>query len=152
MKIRNHITTALICSVVSGSPLALAGTLTVEGGKEKLEAEDVQGVSYGVASPRDAASGQATGRRQHKPFCVSLVPSAGTPFWFSTIATGQTLKTVTVEHGGIRFKLTNASVSELTFSDTADKDWQRVCFVFQGIEVSHPKSGKTATDSPKSDV
>jgi hypothetical protein len=40
--------------------------------KRELTEEQLSIVSGGVKSPRDAASGLATGRRQHKPFTLQM--------------------------------------------------------------------------------
>jgi type VI secretion system secreted protein Hcp len=150
MSVRTPLIPALICSVIAFSPLAFAGSITAEGSKTKFDTEDIQAVSYQVVSPRDAASGQATGKRQHKPFCVTMAAGANTPLWFQALTTNESLKTVTVDSNGIHFKLTGASLTQLTFN--AEKANQEVCFTFQGIEVTHSKSGRVAADSLKSNI
>lgn len=63
------------------------GACVVDGlapGKYKVEVCDAKGavipsnlaLEYSVKSPRDAASGQATGRRQHEPIRITQTPGA----------------------------------------------------------------------------
>ena len=39
---------------------------------DALTDEEMENISGGVISPRDAASGLATGRRQHKPLTLTM--------------------------------------------------------------------------------
>lgn len=48
-------------------------------------------VTYSVKSPRDAASGQATGKRTHKPVTFVKEWGASTPQLFNVVAAGGTI-------------------------------------------------------------
>lgn len=50
-----------------------------------------------VLSPRDAASGMATGKRQHEPLTFLKRVGASTPQWLQALCTNESLKTVTIE-------------------------------------------------------
>ena len=52
--------------------------------------------SYELASPRDAASGQATGRRIHKPVKVTKVLGSSSPQYLNALATNENLTTVVI--------------------------------------------------------
>lgn len=56
-----------------------------------------QNFTYEVKSPRDAASGQATGKRQHAPIRIVKEWDAATPLLMKALVDNQTFKTVTLE-------------------------------------------------------
>jgi type VI secretion system secreted protein Hcp len=123
----------------------------------------IPGISfhYNVKSPRDAATGQASGKRTHHP--VSFVKAWGpsTPQFFQALCTNEVLPEVAFEFvktdpNGEEYvyhtlKLTNATVSEidqyLEGDPEADQshdvhELERVSFTFQRIEIQN-KDGKT---------
>jgi type VI secretion system secreted protein Hcp len=50
--------------------------------------------SYAAMSPRDAASGQASGKRQHSPIVVTKMVGAASPQIFQALTTNEVLKSV----------------------------------------------------------
>ena len=125
--------------------------------KDKIIAN---GFSYEVASPRDAASGQATGKRQHGYIKISKPWGVATPQLFQAAVTGEILKTVLLEFVRTAptgkeevfqtIKLTNASVAKI--EQTAgilreqtianSMELEMISFSFQKIEIEN-KIGKT---------
>jgi type VI secretion system secreted protein Hcp len=147
MTFRSLITAFVAGSVIFGSSIALAdGTVTVEGTKTKFTPDHFTGITYEVKSPRDMATGQASGKRQHAPMCIYKATSQTTPQWFAAVTTNEVLKSVIFETTTLRIKLVNATVSELKFLGADGKDLEQVCFTFDRIEFSHPKTGTTAAD------
>ena len=134
-------------AILSGSASSFAdGTMAVEGRTGKPTTEKFTSISYSVSTPRDAASGQATGRRQHKPVCVVRVPVATSGALVQMLLTNEVVKSATFDtSAGIKIKLTNANVTSYRLVD--DKDLEEICFAFQAIELS-AKGGTAATDSP----
>jgi len=146
--------------------------VTVEGtkqGKWKQETprekhtNKIPGISfhYNVRSPRDAASGQASGKRVHQP--VSFVKQWGpsTPQFFQALCTNESLKSVLFEFvktdkNGEEYiyhtiKLVNATVSEIDQYLNGDAgadpshdvhELEKISFTFQRIEMEN-KDGKT---------
>ena len=116
---------------------ALAGSefyVSVEGTKQgKFEGESVknqykdmiQGMAFewDVTSPRDAASGLPSGKRQYKPITFTKEWGAASPQLFQALTSNEVLKTVRfdfvranasgAEYVFQRITLTNASVSEI---------------------------------------
>jgi type VI secretion system secreted protein Hcp len=121
---------------------------------------------YEVMSPRDAATGQASGKRQHKPIMVTTEWGAFSPQLFQALTTNETLKKVDIsfyktnkmgeEQVYSTMKLTNANVTGAKFyggiEDGADgssakhasvggghelTEWS---FTFQKIEFEAEKS------------
>jgi type VI secretion system secreted protein Hcp len=119
-------------------------------------------------SPRDMASGQASGKRQWKPVCLVKQSGASTPQFFQAMATNENLPEVNFEFSRTNpngeeyvyqtVKLTDASVTKIhthtanTAEDgtsskhtaTADTmQLEEICFSFRKIEISNA-DGKTS--------
>jgi type VI secretion system secreted protein Hcp len=130
--------------------------------QDKLEA---MGFTFEVASPRDAASGLASGKRQYKPLTITKAIGASSPQFLQALATNEVLKTVTLdffktnesgeEYIYYTIKLTNATVASIrqhspeTGGAAASKSaagampqLEEISFTFQRIEVES-KDGKT---------
>jgi type VI secretion system secreted protein Hcp len=56
-----------------------------------------QNFTYEVKAPRDAASGQASGKRQHAPIRIVKEWDAATPLLMRALVANETFKTVTLE-------------------------------------------------------
>lgn len=116
---------------------------------------------YGVESPRDAASGMASGRRTHHPVVLTKEWGASTPQFVTALCTNEALKSVLFEFVNINpngeeyvfhtVKLTNANVSgieQYVEEDSLPGDphepraLERISLVFQHIEIEN-KDGKT---------
>ncbi|MEO6397266.1 MAG: type VI secretion system tube protein TssD [Tepidiformaceae bacterium] len=123
-----------------------------------------------VTAPRDLASGQATGKRQHSPIVITKEWGAASPQLFEALISNETLKTVQFVFyeptGGseirnakpfFTIKLTNASVSKIEKYENfnaaghQDADDERfledVSFTFQKIEMVHVASNNAASDT-----
>jgi type VI secretion system secreted protein Hcp len=152
--------------------MAYEAYMTIEGVKQgKFKGESIRGphkdkmgvlgFEYEVVSPRDVASGQASGKRQHKPVKIIKEWGAASPQLFQAVTTNEVLKSVLFEF--IRttpegkedihytIKLTNATVcGHHKFTDkgakheeTADThELEEISFTFQKIELES-KWGKT---------
>jgi type VI secretion system secreted protein Hcp len=128
--------------------------------QDKIEASSF---SFEVASPRDAASGMASGRRQYKPLTITKEMGASSPQFLAALATNEPLKTVTLdfyktnqngeEYIYYTIKLTNATVAGIrqhspegsdkhASSAAAAPQLEEISLSFQKIEVES-KDGKT---------
>ena len=132
---------------------------------------------YEVISPRDAATGRASGKRQHKPITFVKEWGAATPQLFQALVSNEVLKTVKFEFLQIdkgtgqeivfyTIQLTNASVSAIKqFTDApsgeggasakytssqGNHEFEAISLTFQKIEVQHTV-GKTAAQDDWSD-
>ena len=121
------------------------------------------GFHYELTSPRDVASGQATGKRQHKPIVITKEWGAATPQIFQALATNELLKSVLFEFVRVNasgeevvthtIKLSDASVANLEqyihfnaigHEDSDDaRHLEDVAFTFRRIEIEN-LVGKTA--------
>jgi type VI secretion system secreted protein Hcp len=152
--------------------------VTIEGTKQgKFKGESIRGahkdkieglaLEWKVTSPRDVATGQASGKRQHLPIKITKEWGPASPQIFQSLCTNEVLKSVLFEfirttddgkeevHHTI--KLVNATVSELKPFISMTKHEERtdvheleeVSFTYQRVEIEN-KTGKTmATDDWK---
>lgn len=121
--------------------------------------------SYEVTSPRDAASGQPSGKRQHHPVVITKEWDASTPQIFQALVTNEVLKSVVLEF--IRtapqgkeevfytVTLTNGAVADVRqfFQGEAPpgqpagpRDLEDVSFTFQKIELENVPGKTVAVD------
>lgn len=145
------------------------GAFKGESAQAKTKIEGLS-FSYDLKSPRDASSGQASGKRQHSPIRIVKEWGAATPQIFQALVTNEVLQEVTLEFRKTnangeeylyhRIKLTNASISAIrqftggdagaegassskhaTATDT--RELEEVSFTFQKIDIDN-FDGKTA--------
>ena len=144
--------------------------ISVEGakqGKFKGETSMVKGFtdrsrvlkfSYGVVSPRDVFTGQASGKRQHKAIVITREPGAATPQFFAALVSNEMLKSIVIQFfrrnaaGATELQqtitLTNASISDFRQYVGDDGRWlEDVAFVFQQIQIENIPSKIVAADS-----
>lgn len=124
-----------------------------------------------ILSPRDAATGQASGKRQHKPIKVIKEWGPSSPQLFQALTSNEVLKSVLFEFfktdpNGQEYcyhtiKLVNATISNIQYgtgfgtesiasskqsSQSYDThELEEVSFTYQRIEVEN-KDGKTSAD------
>lgn len=135
---------------------------------------------YQVTSPRDPATGQATGKRQHKPIVITKQIDAGSPLLFNALVTNETLASVILEffHEAkatrpyYRIQLTKAAVSGISQRlDNFPPDRnpialnerrptlsanamyvENVSFVFQKIEIQNLEGKTSGMDDSFSEI
>ncbi len=111
---------------------------------------------YEIKTPRDPASGAATGKRQHQPIVFTKEWGAASPQLFQAAATNESLKTVVFEFypaapGGAadafyNIKLTNAAISSIRQRTVDGRFLEEVSLSFAKIEVEHKGSKTSASD------
>jgi type VI secretion system secreted protein Hcp len=112
-----------------------------------------------VKSPRDPASGLATGKRQHSPVTFRKNASKSSVQLFQALVNNEVLKSVVFDFTAAdptgvmkvfkRVTLTNAVLSDLHQKAQAGKStWtDDVSLVFQKIEILDASTGTVASDS-----
>jgi type VI secretion system secreted protein Hcp len=114
--------------------------------------------SYGVVSPRDVFTGQASGKRQHKAIVITKEPGAATPQFFAALVSNEMLKSIVIQFfrrnttGANELQqtitLTNATISDFRQYVGDDGRWlEDVAFVFQQIKLENIPSKTVAVDS-----
>ncbi len=152
-------------AVLAHALMAYEFYVTIEGTKQGVfksesprekHAGKIPGIAfhYNVKSPRDVATGQASGKRQHGPVSMVKEWGAASPQLFQALTTNEVLKSVLFEfirtnangeeQVAYTIKLTNATVSEIdSYLDATGKastshdthELEKVSFTFQKIEV-----------------
>ncbi len=169
-KILFFIATALFINLAAHSQLITMSVDATKQGKFKGESirnnskekSEIIGYLYEITSPRDVATGQASGKRAHQPVLILKPFGASSPQFFQALTTNEVLKTVvfdfykTNENGEeinyYTVTLTNAIVSSYKqFIGPLDNEkfnpantglYDEIKFTFQKITVED-KVGKT---------
>jgi type VI secretion system secreted protein Hcp len=98
----------IACLLVAGTANSQTITLSAEGTKQgKFKAEstkpkfsdrsEITGYLQEVASPRDAATGLASGKRSYQPVLILKQSGASSPQYFQALTTNELLKKVVID-------------------------------------------------------
>ena len=129
------------------------------------------GFEYEIKSPRDAATGHASGKRQHSPITIVKEWGAATPQIFTALVTNEVLSEVVFEFTRTnsngeeyvfhKIKLTDGTVSQIKQFTGGDADdatsakhtgagkrleMEAVSFTFHKIEVENVDGKTSAMD------
>jgi type VI secretion system secreted protein Hcp len=142
----------------------IKGSVTQKGRENSIQ---VFGVAHEIISPRDAASGLPTGKRQHKPITVTVPVDKATPLLFQALVSNEMLQNVTIDfwRGGgaglsragagatgveqlyYKIELANAAVASIVLDSTSPGDDRlKVSFVYQKITETFVDGGITTED------
>lgn len=106
-------------------------------------------VDADVVAPRDAASGLATGKRQHKPFVITKTVDKSSPKLAEACAKGTVLKEVEVGGPDVSYKLTDAIITSIQPSSGGDRPMESLSLNYTKIEMTYNKDKKDAArESP----
>jgi type VI secretion system secreted protein Hcp len=133
----------------------------------------VHAVHHEVVSPRDAASGQAAGKRVHTPLVITKELDKSTPLLYQALVANETLSEFTLrfwradlgtgtgpgagggaERQNFTIKLTNASIASIDFQQPDNRnpelaklaECEEIAFTYQKIEWTWVDGGVTASD------
>jgi type VI secretion system secreted protein Hcp len=170
------LTIILLLSAFSFSSAAVNAYLYIKGTKEGVFKGDNSrtgqpdymaclGFSYEIKSPRDAASGMATGKRQHQPIRIIKEWGPASPQIFQACCTNEVLTSVIIEFVKVnpdgkpqvfqRVTLTNATISDdrqfldvpsIQGSNGGGTPMEEISFTFQKIQFENTDGGTSATD------
>jgi type VI secretion system secreted protein Hcp len=121
---------------------------------------EISEFTHSVKSPRDAASGQATGRRQYEPIIIRKSIDKSSPLLAKAIATNQVIPSLTVEmyresptrsgrqEAYMRYELKNVMVSSFQQGgvDTDGNPMEEVSFNFEKVTWTYLPTNTTASD------
>ncbi len=120
--------------------------------------------SHEIVSPRDPASGQATGKRQHQPFRIVKLINEGSPKLLTAMKNNEALTEVVVdiwtpsvtgvETKLLTYTLKNARIVSLrpwmpNKSDTSAQPYppaEEIAFVYESIRLTFHNGGIESTD------
>lgn len=147
--------------------------VTITGSKQTFKGESdraaykdkIPGLSFvgGVSSPRDATTGQATGKRRHEPVVIRKKVGSQSPLIIKALTSNEILKTVKFEFVNTskegketifyKITLTNATIAshkmvlpDVLSDDTNLELYEEISFTFQKIEWSHEIAKTITTD------
>lgn len=106
----------------------------------------LSGYQFELVSPRDAATGQATGKRQYKPLTITHELGGSSPQFLAAAATNEVLSSVVINFyrsdpsgkdvNYYRVTLTNASITDVRQYTGNSSVVEDVSFTFQKVEQS----------------
>ena len=125
-------------------------------------------VSHEIVSPRDTASGQATGKRIHKPLVITKELDKSSPVLYASMVNNETINEFELQFfkpklavGGAglevnhyRIRLTNAQINDIRFTMLNTKnpelvkyaEYEEVSFSYEKIEWTWIDGGIEAAD------
>ncbi len=150
----------------------IKGSVTQKGREGKIQ---VIAVSHEIISPRDAASGLPTGKRQHKPFVITKELDKSSPLLYNVLVNNEnvtewelqfwTPQIKAASGGGVEvqhytIKLTNANIASIAFRMPNNKhpelmrfaEYEEIAFTYQKIVWTWNDGGITADDDWESPV
>lgn len=157
----------LLLSIPTYVQAAYEFYVTIEGTKQgkfkgeaqqKVTANKIAGLrfQYEVKSARDAASGQASGKRTHSPVVITKQWGSSSPQLFQACVTNEVLKTVLLEFNRTTpdgqvtvyqtIKLTNATISQIRRYTESTQELEDISFTFQTIEITDLVGKTTAVE------
>ena len=126
---------------------AIDGYITMKGKRSH-----VIDVRQAIVSPRDAQSGQASGRRQHQPITIVKEVDAASPLYKEAYEKHEALGTVVIEFtprekSPEKVTLTDAVITEIKFVPRhgAEGEEEEITLTYRQIEWTL-KGGRTSTD------
>lgn len=135
---------------------ALKGESTRPGTEHQFAALSLD---YELRSPRDLATGQASGQRQHSPVSIVKEWGAASPQLFQALVGNEVLETVEIDCYGVlasgesaivhKLKLANASVTsirQIGGGDAGARELETIAFAFEKLEHLSPAGVVLASD------
>jgi type VI secretion system secreted protein Hcp len=130
----------------------------LKGRSQKAENLPLVSFDYSVISPRDVATGQASGKRQHKPITIVREIDSASPLLYQALVTNEALKSCVlvepeagVAGGTVTVTLANAQITAQT-ALVADakhpeldktRKYETLSINFDRMDIVHNPSGKT---------
>ena len=131
----------------------IIGSVTENGHEDSIE---VLSYSHSIISPRDAASGLPTGKRQHSPLVITKQIDRSTPLLYQALIMNEELTTWKLEFWKISqtgksemfysIELYKASIAEISPRGSNFGSTEHVAFCYQKIIWTWVDGGVTAED------
>lgn len=94
-------------------------------------------VNHAAQAPRDIASGQASGKRMHKPLVIMKEMDAASPKLFEACSTGKHFSSALVEAGGKQYKLYDVVIASVQKSSGGERPMETITLNFTKVETIH---------------
>jgi len=139
----------------------IKGSTTQAGREDQIE---IYGWSHEIVSPRDAASGLPTGKRQHKPITITKAIDRATPALMTALASGEAITELVLrawrpsktgaEEQYYTIKLTDAAIAGIRQEQLNNKYpenmqhqiREHITFTYKQITWTWMEGGLTAED------
>ena len=131
----------------------IKGSVTTKGHEDSIE---VYSYTHSIVVPRDPATGQATGKRQHKPLTITKPLDKSTPLLYHALTTSETLREWKLDFFRIQntgtlelfftIELSNALITDITSRGSIYGSTESISFVYQKITWIWADGGITAED------
>ncbi|MEJ7734033.1 MAG: type VI secretion system tube protein TssD [Polyangiaceae bacterium] len=139
----------------------IKGSVTQKGREDSIM---VIAVNHEIISPRDAASGLPTGKRQHKPIIITKELDKSTPLLHNILVNNENIKKWILhfwapsksgqETNHYDVELTNANIASISFKMLNNKnpelmkyaEYEEIAFTYQKITWTWKDGGITADD------
>ena len=131
----------------------IKGSVITKGHEDSIE---VLSYSHSIISPRDAASGLPTGKRQHNPIVITKEIDKSTPLLYSILVNNENLLHWKLELWQLTTKgtyqmyftieLQNANIQQITTKGSNFGATEQVSFTYQKILWTWVDGGITAED------
>lgn len=139
----------------------IKGSVTQKGREGRIM---VIAANHSILSPRDPASGHASGKRQHKPFVITKELDKSSPLLYAMLITNENIvewelqfwqpNAKGAEENQYTVKLTNANIISIEFRMPNNKDPQlmkfaeleEIAFTYQKIQWTWNDGSITASD------
>ncbi len=139
----------------------IKGSVTERGREGRIM---VIAASHSIESPRDAASGLPTGKRQHEPFVIKKELDRSTPLLYSLLVNNEKIvewelqfwepSPTGAEVNHYAVKLTNANIANIDFIMPDNKDpnlmkraeYEEIAFAYETIQWIWNDGGITSSD------
>ena len=134
----------------------IRGEVTERGKENTIKAISLD---HQIVSPRDAASGLPTGKRQHKPLSIIKMLDKASPLLYNALVTNENLPEVNISFYRLSnlnaanelyysIRLTNANISSIKMITKEDGTLtEEISFTYQKIAWTYTNGGITAEDS-----
>lgn len=129
--------TAVERSLAQTTPLSM----TITG---ILNPVQILGFRFAVQSPRDAATGMASGKRQWKPVVVAMPWTKSSPQLYTFLHSSALLDEVTYQYDDDWISLSDAQIVNIS---PRSGGRMSVTFEYGGAEAGKGAAGRTLTDS-----
>lgn len=108
-------------------------------GEEKAATNKSMTNSAMIQSPRDVATGQASGKRMHKPLVIVKEVDKASPKLYQACASGKHFPSAVVDVGGHQFRLFDVVIASVEKSSGGGRPTEQLTFNFTKIEFVNQK-------------
>ena len=148
---------AMFLKVKAAKQGDIKGDVTEKGKEGQIR---VTAYAHEIVSPRDVASGMATGKRQHKPFVITKEIDKASPLLYNALSSNEMLPEVTLSFyrpakagsgasaQWYTIRLSNAIISGIkSWTDDKGQPFEDVSLVYQRIAWTYTDGNVTFEDN-----